>query len=126
MNFANQTFLSKNRKRNTSQKKRGTSEECKKIKSILSDFNPVNSTAYIKLTERYGDNLKQTECQKIAEVLSLKLNISLDRDSRRRYPMLLKWFNDNWEQIEPNLKYITLTEKENLDEIRNDLYNINQ
>lgn len=126
MNFANQTFLSKNRKRNTSQKKRGTSEECKKIKSILSDFNPVNSTAYIKLTERYGDNLKQTECQKIAEVLSLKLNISLDRDSRRRYPMLLKWFNDNWEQIEPNLKYITLTEKENLDEICNDLSNINQ
>lgn len=126
MNFANQTFLSKNRKRNTSQKKRGTSEECKKIKSILSDFNPVNSTAYIKLTERYGNNLKQTECQKIAEVLSLKLNISLDRDSRRRYPMLLKWFNDNWEQIEPNLKYITLTEKENLDEICNDLSNINQ
>ncbi|KAK8835628.1 hypothetical protein M9Y10_042344 [Tritrichomonas musculus] len=126
MIFANQTFLSKNRKRNASQKKRGTSEECKKIKSILSDFNPVNSTAYIKLTERYGDNLKQTECQKIAEVLSLKLNISLDRDSRRRYPMLLKWFNDNWEQIEPNLKYITLTEKENLDEICNDLSNINQ
>ncbi|KAK8835756.1 hypothetical protein M9Y10_040576 [Tritrichomonas musculus] len=112
----------KTRKRKNKNKKRGTSDECKKIKSILEDFDPINSIAYIKLTDKYGTNLTQTECLKIAEVISLKLDIALDRDSRRRFPMLIKWFNDHWEQIEPNLKFIILTEKEDINEICNDLY----
>ncbi|KAK8840196.1 hypothetical protein M9Y10_031140 [Tritrichomonas musculus] len=104
-------------------KKRGTSAECKKTKSILENFKPEISVAYIGLCQRFGNGITHLECQKLAEVISLKTNIKLDRESRRRFPMLIKWFDDHWDNIVPNLQNVRMTAKTNLAEVAQDCFN---
>jgi hypothetical protein len=38
------------------------------------------------------------------------LKIKLDRDARRRKVVILKWFDENWAEIEPVLPLIILEE----------------
>jgi hypothetical protein len=44
----------------------------------------------------------------IADLVAKKLDIRLDRDARRRKAVMIKWFNENWEVIEPLLRHIVL------------------
>lgn len=88
---------------------------------MLENFIPENSIAFIRLKEKYGFGLTHAECQSIADVISIHLGIKLEREARRRFPSLIKWFDDNWASIEPNLKFLILSVKENPQEILNDI-----
>ncbi|KAK8895208.1 hypothetical protein M9Y10_023650 [Tritrichomonas musculus] len=101
--------------------KRGSSAECQIVAQLLENFIPENSIAFIRLKEKYGFGLTHAECQSIADVISIHLGIKLEREARRRFPSLIKWFDDNWTSIEPNLKFLILSVKENPQEILNDI-----
>jgi hypothetical protein len=48
------------------------------------------------------------ELVSIGLLVADRLNITLDRDARRRKIVLLKWFDENWPLIEPLLPEIIL------------------
>jgi hypothetical protein len=56
----------------------------------------------------YGPCLLQEELVSIAELVSQHLEIPLDRDARRRKAVMVKWFQENWEVIEPLLRLVML------------------
>jgi hypothetical protein len=56
----------------------------------------------------YGPRLSQDELVSIADLVARKANLRLDRDARRRKPVMLKWFDENWQIIQPLLSDIVL------------------
>ena len=44
----------------------------------------------------------------MAKYLALKNELNLDRDSKRRKSVLIKWFHDNWNIIKYDIKKITI------------------
>jgi hypothetical protein len=73
-------------------------------------FNWQRSTPWNQLIALYGPRLSQEELVSIARLIAKKLDIKLDRDARRRKPVMIKWFEENWESIEPLLGNIILEE----------------
>lgn len=62
----------------------------------------------IKATQFSGTMIKQNELLSIAHCVSEKTSVKLDREATRRKSVLLKWFDDNWDQILPTLQFIRL------------------
>jgi hypothetical protein len=87
------------------------SEECERVKKRVSGFDWKTSPAWIYLSETYGPKLKQDELVSIAEAVTPKINIKLDRDARRRKSVIVKWFQDHWLSIQPFLCRIILDER---------------
>ena len=56
--------------------------------------------------------LIHSELISIATLVAQVANIKLDRDAKRRKSVLLKWFEENWGAIYPNLGYIALEDQE--------------
>jgi hypothetical protein len=66
------------------------------------------SHAWAQLTLAYGPKVTQEELVSLAELISRQLRIRLDRDARRRKSVMIMWFEENWWQIWPWLRYLTL------------------
>lgn len=62
----------------------------------------------IKVTQFSGTRIKQNELLSIAQIISEKTSVKLDREATRRKSVLLKWFDDNWDQILPTLQFVRL------------------
>lgn len=62
----------------------------------------------IKVTQFSGTMIKQNELLSIAKCVSEKTSVELDREAKRRKSVLLKWFDDNWDQILPTLQFVRL------------------
>jgi hypothetical protein len=69
-----------------------------------------SSHAWRKVTSRYGDGLNHAELLSVAEVVAYNLNVPLDREAKRRKSLLIKWFEDNMNEIEPFLDYVKLVD----------------
>lgn len=82
--------------------------ERSRISERISGFDPKNNIAWRTLTDRLGSNLTQRELLSIAKLVSQEANIKLDRDAQRRKIVLIKWFVENWEFVEPRLSDIVL------------------
>jgi hypothetical protein len=84
------------------------SEECRRIRRRTNDFNWKNSNVWGFLRWFYGSKLRQAQLVAIAEIVSARTHIRLDRDARRRKIVLIKWFEENWWLIYPWLHLIQL------------------
>jgi hypothetical protein len=82
--------------------------EKRRIASRLSGFNPKETPVWQEITRRFGPNVKQPELVSIASVLAQSANIRLDRDAKRRKSVLIKWFQENWDNVPPFLDYVFL------------------
>ena len=80
--------------------------ERKRIQKRLLGFSTDSSVAYQILTSKFG-YINQKELLHIAEVCSTETKIRIDRDAKRRKMVLLKWFDENWEQISPVINRIS-------------------
>ncbi|KAK8886980.1 hypothetical protein M9Y10_038015 [Tritrichomonas musculus] len=67
-----------------------------------------NSLAFKKLQQKGWDKFNQKELRSIAQVISKKSGISLDREAKRRREILLTWFDENFEYIKKHMDCITL------------------
>ena len=105
-------FSQNKKKKEVKKFKSQTEIEREKVEKRLNGFCSKNSKAWETIMKYFGENLNQMELNSIAEVLSDLLSINLDREAKRRREVLIKWFDENFEKIEPYLKLIIL-EKEN-------------
>jgi hypothetical protein len=83
--------------------------EIERVQERVRDFNWRRSQVWAHLTWAYGPIVTQEELVSLATMLSKQLRIRLDRDARRRKPVMIKWFEENWYQIFPCLRFVTLT-----------------
>jgi hypothetical protein len=86
----------------------GARKEKERIADRLAGFNVMDNPVWREITGRFGRKIKHPELLSIADVLAAHANIKLDRDAKRRKPVLVKWFNENWGSLRPYLRYVSL------------------
>jgi hypothetical protein len=79
------------------------------VEARLSRFDPETSRARKVLRQLYGP-AHNHDLLSLAKLCCQYLDIYLDREAQRLKPVLLKWFDENIEQIEPFLrKHVVVT-----------------
>lgn len=78
------------------------------LEDRMKNFDYKSSMAWKEIVIRYGADLTHGELRCVAEVIADNLAISLDREAKRRKNVLIKWFQENLEQIGPFLNKIKL------------------
>ena len=73
--------------------------EKQKLAIKLGGFDYKSSEAWRKIVELYGTDIKRTTLCDIAKYIAEKKGLKMDRDSKRRKDVLLKWYNDNWSVV---------------------------
>ena len=68
---------------------------------LISQNNLKNSPSYQYLLEKFGPEIHLTFLLKMAEDISFKLKIPLNREIKRKKTLLIKWFEDYWSIIFP-------------------------
>jgi hypothetical protein len=86
--------------------RRNRQNEFERIKNSqrLIGFDEKTSVAFSFLSERFGPKLSRHELLSLAQVLSEQLHILLDREAFRRKRVLVKWYDENWAQVEPFIR----------------------
>jgi hypothetical protein len=84
------------------------SVERERVKRRMDGFNWKQSMVWAHLNHLYGPKLSQDELVSIGELIAQTLQIKLDRDARRRKPVMIKWFEENWISIQPLLFHVVL------------------
>lgn len=75
-----------------------------RIQHLLRGFDQKSSPAWQEITTLYGPDVKHTTLCLLAKILSSQIGVSLDRDSKRRKSVLVKWYHDNWALIQPLIR----------------------
>lgn len=94
---------------------RATAEK-RRVAQRLAGFDVKGSQVWREISARFGANIKQGELTSIASEIAKTANIRLDRDAKRRKMVLLRWFEENWEQIQPYLEYVVIEETNSSEE----------
>ena len=92
-------FTVKNTKK--SRKKQGQGIEWKKVSNRIRNFDPENSIACIVIRDKLGDGVIHSELRDIAILIAKIGKLKIDRDAKRDSRVLFKWFDENWDVIEP-------------------------
>lgn len=71
------------------------------VQKKLKGFNPKTCQAWRKLTERFGPKISHEEILSLAMVIADNMHISLSREYKRRKNMLVKWFDENLNEVWP-------------------------
>ena len=88
--------------------KKQLSAEKERVQKKLNNFDPKSSPAWEYISKKFGAEVKQQCLCEMAKYLALKNELNLDRDSKRRKSVLIKWFHDNWNIIKDDIKKITI------------------
>jgi hypothetical protein len=78
----------------------------------LDGFDPHKCQASCIITELFGE-VNGQDLLALAKVCSSYLKIHLDREAIRRSVVLMKWFDENLQAIEPFLRTSVVVENEN-------------
>jgi hypothetical protein len=71
------------------------------VQENLKDFEPMTSKAWKFLEARFGPEISKPRLVSLGCILALHLNIPLVREYKRRKGMMIKWFDDNFDCIQP-------------------------
>ena len=82
------------------------SAEKERIEKRLQGFQYKNSNAWKTLIQLYGETVKRSTLCEIAKFISSAKQLKIDRDAKRRKDVLVKWFEDNWSDVYPFIKYV--------------------
>lgn len=91
-------------------------KEIARVNMRLSNFDVKNSNIVAELYKRFGSDIRHKELLAVADVVSQKAEIKIDRDAKRRKKVLFKWFEENWELIHPLLDFVVLEEPNKVSE----------
>lgn len=93
---------------------RGRGREASHVKHELKDFDFHSCAAWIEIQNRFSTGIRHTELLSIAKVLCLicKDLPPVGRSCCRSFPVLIKWFSENWEVIRPELSCISILDEE--------------
>lgn len=79
-----------------------------RIRDRLQEFDYKNSRAWKELEQLKWTERSQKELVSIAQVFAKHCNIDLDRESKRRKEVLIKWFDDHWDEILPKVSNLEI------------------
>jgi hypothetical protein len=83
--------------------------DTQRIAALLSTFDFKHCEARRELIHQFSTGISHKELCSVAAVLSEHFQIQkVSRDACRSYPMLIKWFQDNWAEIKPLLPLVTI------------------
>lgn len=103
----------KNKDKIKKKKKSGEGADAHKVIRRLQNFDANASIACKKLNSKFGKGIVHEELKGIAEFICDKIHITIDRDAKRDNRVLYKWFDENWESIEPIIDKIEIYDKNN-------------
>lgn len=83
--------------------------EKERLQTRLQGFDYKKSYVYQQIYQQFGV-ITFSELTSIATLVSKTIHISLDRDAKRRKIVLYKWFDEHWNQIQPYIQYIRLSD----------------
>lgn len=93
----------------------GKGNEAKVVREQIGDFDVVQSSAYKKVTQKFGRSIRLTEIlgilNSIQNYMQIKHNSTLpqiSRNEKRSFPLLIKYIESNKDLIFPYLDYISL------------------
>lgn len=79
----------------------------------------MQSPAYKKLIDRFGEPIRFREVVSLAELINIKTNLPLSSRNKRSWKKILKWFDDNEETIWPWIEEHSIIVTNEDDEILN-------
>jgi hypothetical protein len=83
------------------------------IAKILQTFDFRASHAWNAITNTFGSGIRHRELVSVAIVIAAHFGVArVSRDAQRSYPVLVKWFDDNWEAVGPVLHRVSLRDNE--------------
>jgi hypothetical protein len=82
------------------------------IGEILRTFDFESCDAWEAITHKFSTGIRHRELCSIALVIVRYFGVrKISRDARRSFPVLIKWFQDNWSEIEPLLSIMNLLDE---------------
>jgi hypothetical protein len=78
------------------------------IADRVRDFCCDDSRPWKFFVERGWHQLSMKEYVGIGQVLACEANLEIDREAKRKKPVLLKWMDDNWDTLSPLLMHLRL------------------
>jgi hypothetical protein len=79
----------------------GQQQERHILEERLRGFVMEASRSYLFFQSRGWENCPFDNLKSIAEVFSRAANVPMDRDAKRRKPVLFRWFEDHWDELRP-------------------------
>lgn len=81
----------------------------------LKNFDEKQCRAYRELERRGLISMTHVNLVQIAKVIAHRCEIKLDREAKRRKPILIKWFDENYDKAIPLLDKMELQYQEDND-----------
>jgi hypothetical protein len=78
------------------------------VEDAFKEFPYRTCAAWRDICNRFGTGLTHCELLCLAEVVAFNLNLTLDREAKRRKSCLVKWFDGHLSQISPFLGRVRL------------------
>ncbi|KAH0795906.1 hypothetical protein GPJ56_000154 [Histomonas meleagridis] len=91
---------------------RGQGVEGKRVRERLGPEQCYESKEWNFLKKKFSSGVTQSELRSIAQIVCLKANLKLDREASRDKRVLIKWFGENWNVVEPYVQRIYLHDSE--------------
>jgi hypothetical protein len=74
----------------------------------LTGFDLEDSRAWRHIVKQFTIGVTHAELKSVAQILCSITRLKLDRDATRDNRVLVKWFDENWEVIEPHISSLHL------------------
>lgn len=89
-------------------------KEARKVQTLLEGFNVDNCKAWKEITRHFSTGIRHNELVSIANILVKTYDLpALTRYCHRSFAVLIKWFQDNWDRIDPVIHNIKLLDENN-------------
>lgn len=88
--------------------KRGHGTEAKRVSTRLAGFDLDTSVVWNEIKAQFSSGITHNELKSVATMVCEKTGEKLDRDASRDNRVLIKWFDERWDKIEPIVKKIRL------------------
>ena len=93
--------------------KRGSGKEAERVRKRLEGFDMDNSRGLKLLREKFSKTVTNAELKSVAALLCKHVpGLKMDRDAVRDNRVLIKWFDENVDQIRPFIHLVHLRDAE--------------
>ncbi|KAH0794289.1 hypothetical protein GPJ56_001892 [Histomonas meleagridis] len=93
------------------EKKRGEGIEAQRTRRRLNQdsISDVYETeVYKTIKKKFSSGITQKELKLVAQIICSKTSLKLDREASRDKRVLIKWFIEHWDEIEPHIEHISI------------------
>lgn len=82
------------------------------VERELSNFDYKSSRAWYAITQQFSSGIRHPELLSVATILSKLTKLpEINRSSKRSFMCLVKWFDDNWNEISKVIGRVALLDE---------------